>query len=84
MSKSDFDESDAAPNLVALGKLISKKRRQMKLSVSELAAIAEVDATDIEKLEAGVWDVDVVLLLEIAQVLRHRLSTDMKSPPFSS
>ena len=56
----------------------------MKLSVNELANVAGVDSTDIEKLEAGVWDVDVVLLLEIAQVLRHKLSADLKSPPFNS
>ena len=75
MRKSDYtaDSPESRAKLLILGQLLKRKRMEKNFSVYELAKIVGITPSDISALEAGEWEVDVVLLMEIANVLKSSL-----------
>ena len=55
--------------LEAIGTKVSKRREILKLSAQELAKRAEIEVDKIVSLERFEWDIDVISLTRLANVL---------------
>lgn len=69
---------DVSGDLVALGRAVRARRKEIKLSQEALAHLAEVDRSHMGKIERGERNVTLLNILKIAQALETRPSELLK------